>query len=543
MKPIVLLFALLFLLLLSGCAHEPHTSLSKADAVMEGAPDSALSILESLDITEFTPADSNYFALLLTQAQVKTGLYINNDSLIARARQAYRYTNDLDKRLRSAFYFAQVAFDGGHYPTAARAAFEAYGLADGNHYWRAKSAELIADIFAEAYNYDQEEIYRRETVQEYLLAGRIRNHRFALCDLACNYINQSYYAEACHLVDSLLSVTNNAENDSILSDYISEVRIAALNELGEYDEATKLLSDSTTLNNNTPFENLIQLSFAEMYTQKSDSIDNILLLAARKANGATDSIRVAYASYRNAMVNQDYKQAALLSDSLLKAQSAIARDLLKESAMSIQSEYYAERASEKAKHIKLLQVSILALLICFVITFTSVVVYKNLRIKLKTAEVEQGLAEIRLMKIQSDSDTQLIETLYKGKWQTLNMLSKEYFELSSSKEMHKFLIQNIEKEINALSSNENLTEIERATNKYLGGIITRLRSSYPLLKDSDVKFATLIFAGLSVRTICVLLKIHKDTFYQKKNRLIKKIQASESPYAQEFISRLNSFEK
>ncbi len=95
----------ILLMVLAGCmSPKPHPTLVAADSIMETASDSALTLLEAVDCSTFTSADSDYYALLLTQAMVKERVEIKSDSLPVRARDAYKYSRNKDLKCRSAFY-------------------------------------------------------------------------------------------------------------------------------------------------------------------------------------------------------------------------------------------------------------------------------------------------------------------------------------------------------------------------------------------------------------------------------------------------------
>ncbi len=72
---------------LMACARDIDAErLSRAEAVMESCPDSALAILDSIDTNALSSESSRAkYALLLTQAEVKNNIFPPNDSLINSA--------------------------------------------------------------------------------------------------------------------------------------------------------------------------------------------------------------------------------------------------------------------------------------------------------------------------------------------------------------------------------------------------------------------------------------------------------------------------
>ena len=73
----------------------------------------------------------------------------------------------------------------------------------------------------------------------------------------------------------------------------------------------------------------------------------------------------------------------------------------------------------------------------------------------------------------------------------------------------------------------------------MGGIVNLLRLELDSLKEKDIVFLTLIYAGFSARAICLFTDIKYKHFYVKKSRLYKKIEASNVTHKDLFISKLH----
>lgn len=195
---------------------------------METSPDSALSLLSNISPGELSSDNLAYYSLLFTQAQFKNRIQVSSDSLIQFAYGKYCNSSSEDLRKRACFYNSRVALNDGRFPAAMGDAVVAYELAKeaDDPYWMAKTAELISDIFNDTYNYEQAEIYEKQAIDYYLKAGKIANHRYALCDLASTYRNDSRNEEATAILDSLYEVVSHEQpRDSALIDYMMEVSV------------------------------------------------------------------------------------------------------------------------------------------------------------------------------------------------------------------------------------------------------------------------------------------------------------------------------
>ena len=135
------------------------------------------------------------------------------------------------------------------------------------------------------------------------------------------------------------------------------------------------------------------------------------------------------------------------------------------------------------------------------------------------------------------SQTEIIETLFKEKWTTLDRLCVEYFSLNNSEISTNGLLESINKEVKRITSKKGIKEIVEAVDCYMGGIITLLRAQCKFLKETDINYIALVYAGFTVRAVCLFMQLEYQHFFVKKGRLIKRIQNSDAPDKDLFISK------
>ncbi len=118
------------------------------------------------------------------------------------------------------------------------------------------------------------------------------------------------------------------------------------------------------------------------------------------------------------------------------------------------------------------------------------------------------------------------------------MLCGQYFDIGDSPAARATALNNIGKELDKLRSRKNLSSIEDAVDMYMGNIMSMLRRECDFLKEDDLVFMSLLFAGLSSRAICLFLNMKYKFFYLKKSRLAKRIEASGAPHKDIFLCRM-----
>lgn len=132
-------------------------------------PDSALTLLRTVDGSAL-PHESELnarYALLLTQAEVKSFNTATDDSLISIAVDYYTSHWDMVQLLKAHFYRGSVQYKGKHYAKSLMSMFQALEMAReaGSDFWMGLASRGVADVYLDTYNgeegvrYAQKEYY------------------------------------------------------------------------------------------------------------------------------------------------------------------------------------------------------------------------------------------------------------------------------------------------------------------------------------------------------------------------------------------------
>lgn len=569
--------SLTVIMLLSACSH-PDSRLSDIDSYIESDPDSAYTALKAIDRASLSEEDFAYYALLYTQAQVKCHEILHSDSLLRHAYDRYSLRPDGDLKKRAHFYNCEIAFQNKDYPRAMRDALVAYEIAKStdDHYWWAKSAERISDIFYEVYNYNQSLPFEFEAIDNYLKSQRIANHRYCICDLASIYFELNRDTDAFHLLDSLRRVViREVPVDSSLLSYLDKNLLSALQTSGNIDVIEDNITNINQLLSKDDAQTTIMKSVYLSNRAHIDSAERLLTNALYTFPNGVDHAYIMYSLYKQHIASKNFEQAALMADSLLFFQGEIARDLLQESVACVQRDFYSYQVTaqrKKAKNTFYILLTVIA--VAIVITVLLILIYK-LKLHARNAEIEANASLLLSIREQAHSTlvknrelkslldkkeiaveslkkqlgdknihgrntSAVIEHLFKEKWATLNMLCDEYFELNDCVHSRIAILNNIDKELKKMRSSKNLDLIENDVDNYMGGIMTIIRTECPFLKKDDFTFLSLVFAGFSVRAVCLFMGIKYKLYYLKKSRLLNRIQNSNAPHKEIFLNLLKT---
>lgn len=582
MKHLSLIMSMLaaFALALSGCTEsETARSLNRAEAVMEEHPDSALAILGAIPSADVnSSADRALHALLLTQAQIKNGHIVDNDSLINIAVRHYSDRDDSPRLMKSLFYKAQVEYNRGDMAAAIVPAIRARELATefNDSYWRAKAAELMADIYSVTHYKSEAVKYTEEAAEHYKKAGKARNHLFALCDLAVVRSNDGVDDNKnIALLDSVRRIAINEPADTTLIVYADRTLFGMYVDSGRNDEAHRILEEMLSLKSHY-FPDSEQYSYMSRLATNDGNDEEALQIiktANDEATNTSQKVHV-YVFYRDYHKSKGMsREAEAYTDSILTLQNMEVAAVLKQSVVSAQRDFFTARAEKEADKARLSAMTASALGILLAAVCIGFLLYYREKMRRKKAEIETMMLEAQSLSAQldekdeslqsainelnktrndlkelsitvSDKDsllktqTLLTNSILEKRFQTLNALSKDYFTLTNQSSPRTGIVSDFKKELDIMANPESQAELERIVNNKHQGIITRLRNQLPKIKDQDIFFLTLIAAGVSRNAICLITKNKQANYYNKCSRLRRKIENSDSTDKQEFLDTI-----
>lgn len=582
MKSVFLVISVLAALItaLSGCTEsETARSLNRAEAVMEEHPDSALAILGAIPSADVnSSADRALHALLLTQAQIKNGHIVDNDSLINIAVRHYSDRDDSPRLMKSLFYKAQVEYNRGDMAAAIVPAIRARELATefNDSYWRAKAAELMADIYSVTHYKSEAVKYTEEAAEHYKKAGKARNHLFALCDLAVVRSNDGVDDNKnIALLDSVRRIAINEPADTTLIVYADRTLFGMYVDSGRNDEAHRILEEMLSLKSHY-FPDSEQYSYMSRLATNDGNDEEALQIiktANDEATNTSQKVHV-YVFYRDYHKSKGMsREAEAYTDSILTLQNTEVAAVLKQSVVSAQRDFFTARAEKEADKARLSAMTASALGILLAAVCIGFLLYYREKMRRKKAEIETMMLEAQSLSAQldekdeslqsainelnktrndlkelsitvSDKDsllktqTLLTNSILEKRFQTLNALSKDYLTLTNQSSPRTGIVSDFKKELDIMANPESQAELERIVNNKHQGIITRLRNQLPKIKDQDIFFLTLIAAGVSRNAICLITKNKQANYYNKCSRLRRKIENSDSTDKQEFLDTI-----
>lgn len=304
-----IILATALLALSYGCNSRADALLERANSLMREHPDSALTIIESIDPDRLSDdEDKAFYALLMTEARYYTGPDQTEDSLINIAASYYHLRDNNPLRARAYYQKGMIHANAGQYSSAFLALMLAEETASALNDTKllALIHRSIADTYCFIENPKTAVNYYTQSYEEFMAVNDTVYAYDGLYDIARANYNATNYQTALDTLQVLLPKTEAFREQASIP-YILDLLAKSYMEVGKYSEA---VSAYTRLHNEYP-------------TNMNPSTWNNLGLAylnlrdIAKARECEDSIKritnePSWLSYKIATTTNDYPTALRL---------------------------------------------------------------------------------------------------------------------------------------------------------------------------------------------------------------------------------------
>lgn len=543
-----LILILILILNLNNCGSNViHDKLNRVDIIMESNPDSANLILKSIDIKELTDEkELAYFYLLSTQAGIETDSVIKDPSYITYALNYFdKYGSGFD-RLRAWFYKGYVSYQNEDYRNAIFEALNAIDLADeqNNIYWQAKANELAGYIYNRASLYDEAVKCDSIAAKKYKQSNKILNERYALCDVAINYICLNKFDESNRLLDSIRSAS---PKDPYLEIYCRNSLIAALFLQKDFSKI-EVVADSIHDSEYSTFDPFTKLIIAEAKLTLGKLDESKVILNNCDTTAQSWSVKKKYhriKSYQYLKEGDKDKYYLHMDSANFFYDKYLSNPVYSKVILNEKVRYDNSKTEMllKQKDNKILISTIVVILMTVIIA--SLWLIKSWMQKKKLSDLENRVElltslteQLSVSEYENESLKLYISNLMKDKWHLLNSIYGEYFERGISSESKNYVMRQIQLYVDNNKTIDKINELTAVVDAYSNGIISKIKYQCPKLSDDDIIVFTFICAGMSPKSISLLMGLKIKGFYTKRDRLIQKIEKINPEDKDLFISMI-----
>lgn len=525
--------------IISSCSdRESDRLMDVAENVVWVRPDSALTVLESLDTLRLrTESSRARFSLLYAMALDRNGIDTSDISIIRPAVAYYSRHGTDDDRMRLFYYLGRMNYNGGNLLPAIKSYMQAmeYSAGSTDYVFRGLVASAISDVYARNDNFKEKIRYSEEAVSWFGKAGDICRVWITTGRLASYYADCKDWKKS----DSLYSVffSRSPCDTSVLTEHLfNSSRFSLLRPDPDPSRGVELFRKAVYEYGGRPSV-ADYASYAYALDLLGDSRSAVKIFSELDALDE-DSLPLMVWKYRTFKHKGDYSEALNLFERSVALQESFIATALDQSVAKAQSDYFKARSelAEKDHEMQILTKWVIALLAVLGLS-AALAVYLHGRRKWSRRMAEMSVIndEVtdRLSKERDAlSDREMaLRTLrrkyvltYKRQYSQLNDLCAEYWETEGSGRQKERIYAKVQKIVSVIDGC-NQKRLESMIDENLAGIMSKLRSDLPDATDNDFRFMALNILGFDAKTIARVMGYTVQSVYTKRVRLKAKIAA------------------
>lgn len=574
LKTIKIIAAVAVAVMSSSCAdREAGRIMDTADAMMWTMPDSALTVMESIDTLDLkTKVQRARYSLLYTMALDRNHLSIKNIDFIRPAATYYERHGSYDDKMKMYFYLGTAQYDNGDLESAIASYLRAkeYSSKTENLVFKGIISSSISDVYLSNNNSQESISYCSEACDYFSQAKdsfRLWNTTGALAVL---YSNINDWVRADSLFDIFFS---QPVRDSAI--YSRQLLNLAWNNIFKPGSdplvSIDLFNKSTLEYGGEPLLNDYCVYAYASEIMNEHGIADAIVHQLEKMDSSSAVLKIW--RYRIAKHREDYKNALSLLEQSIDDQSSEISKTIGQSVALAQSDYYENKSMllENDRKIQR-QRKCIILLIGVIVMSSAIGIYLRRRKQWQSrldemsyinAEVNKRLNELLLCEsehlhsidsltsanqqaeaqirslseklLNSAGNAQVLmemRTKYvqanRQMYTKLNDLCRRYLESTESSKDGKDRIYAEVKRILAILDESNQKGLESMLDENLDGVMTKLRADLPDTPERDLRFISFLILGFDAKTIARMMGYNVNTVYTKRYNIKEKIMKSDS---------------
>lgn len=248
-----------------------------------------------------------------------------------------------------------------------------------------------------------------------------------------------------------------------------------------------------------------------------------------------------YNDYRIACASGDYRRALFALEDAALRYDEIHRSALERSVASMQRDYFIQRSEYEEFRSLAKTLSLISFSILFCIILVCVTTWYRRRIRKKERDMMLLVSQIHELSLEKDSAinefTCRIENLYETKMKFIDSLCEKYYSYNGSVR-DKYVLEEIDNMIASISDDNEIATLESIIDAFNDNVMQHIKETFPRIKEKDYRFLCYWYAGFSTWTMSLLLNERIENIYNRKSRLRKKFEETDSEYRDLFLRNL-----
>lgn len=563
-------FTFLLVICLTSCnSHSVHwDTLSQIESYIEENPDSALVILEQIDLAELLGKEEKAkYAVLYTQAKDKNYIDERDLKLISEAKDYYEDLGNVRYKFLSLYYYGRILCNNEDYSSAIIAYTKAETLLEdlNDGYLAGLLYVQVGNIYRAFHEYNKSLEAYKSAYYHYSTVGLEPHMSYVLLDIGIAYWNvanttiaEEYIIKSLRLAESL--------NDEYLERICYENLVVLYDEIDEIEKCKTMVAILNDRFDRSLFSSVCLASMANhnARTQNIEFVDRFLAEAWGKAYNKSDSIALYFQSANIMKTIGNVDKALKYFEDGIILQNDKLHIAMQQPIVSIQKDYFQSEAEYNSYRLKknlqiYLALSIIVLLILLIVFMymrhrflrkdLEISKYMDLASELQVSirDKEAKISEIseRISASEEAHISQInemsghISELFHKQYELLDKLSNTYYEMHGCNKEKESIYEQVKSEINKFANDKKtMAQLERIVNTYKNNVMSHIREEIHSISERDIKLLCYIYAGFSAKSISIFVGETTGNILTRKYRLRNKITRLNTPNAEIMLQEM-----
>ena len=565
-----LLFILILTLTVVACdSHSKHwDTIKEIDSYISEHPDSALVVLENIDVSELSGKEERAkHALLLSMAMDKNYIYKTDFKVLQPAIDYYEDSGTTTDKFQTYYLQGQIYQNQGNETEAMILYAQAKELLSGIDapFLVGQLHTEIGNIYRSNYDYAKSLEAYQTAYDLYVKAGLESHAAYTLLDIGLSYWNLEDNAKGIEYINEALQIAIKLHDEYL--EMICYQNIVFL--CDDIDAVGRCGSVVEALVNRYDIEKFgsgALVAIASYYAEVKDydRMNEFMGRAWSNTTNAKDSVNV-YLTQADILKRVGKSEEALkFFEAGVKLQNREVRSSLKQPIETTQKEYFQQQAEYNAYRLKkdrelYITLGVIALLALIVVAMyiRHRMLSKDLEISkymMLSSELQSAIRdrEDRLLAISEhiysqqeahntmvgDMHSQIAE-LFEKQYELLDRLSNTYYETQGVSKEKESIFKQVKSEIDKFATDKrSIAQLEKIVNTYKRNVIGLVRSEIPNISERDITLLCYVYAGFSAKSISVFIGETTSNILTRKSRLRSKIAKLETPNAKVILEEM-----
>ena len=564
------IITLIIALGLVACSQDlkQYDTLTQVESFVIEKPDSALIVLEQIDISELSSKEERAkHALLLSMALDKNYVDKTDFNVLQPAIDYYEDNGSATEKFQTYYLQGRIYQNQGNDTQAMIAYAQAKELLGGidNHYLSGQLRTEICNIYRSNYDYAKSLEAYQAAYDYYINDGLESYAAYALLDIGLSYWNLEDNAKGIEYINEALQMAIKLQ-DEYLEMVCYQNIVFLCDDIDAVGRCGSIVEALVNRYNIEKFGSGSLISIASYYAEVKDysRMEEFIGRAWSNATNAKDSINV-YLTQADILKRVGKADEALrYFEAGVKLQNKEVRSSLKQPIETTQKEYFQQQAEYNAYRLKKDRELYITLGIIALLALIVVAMYIRHRMLSKDLEISKYMVlsselqsairdrEDRLSAISehissqeeahntlvSDMHRQIAE-LFEKQYELLDKLSNTYYETQGVSKEKENIFKQVKSEIDKFATDKRaVAQLEKIVNTYKRNVIGLVRSEIPNISERDITLLCYIYAGFSAKSISIFIGETTSNILTRKSRLRSKIAKLDSANARVILEEM-----